>query len=1101
MGHPNKETRETWRNKVSGMMMMLLVANMLALVFSSVWISEAQAGATVSATEDTQLTTSPQREDSPAYSPDGQKIVYRAFDSGGWNRHIWIMNADGTNKQQLTSGGVVDNTPCFSPNGSKIFFNRWALRGDYTDLMAMNVDGTGITRLTYGPSGVMYSRPIMSPDGTKIVFQLNYGTTAGPYNFWVGLMDSGKIVHDSTDIQILTPGANPIWVNDGQEILYSLYDESDNKFTPGRIMIMNKDGTNIRQLTSGPFDGGPSMSPDNRKIAFHRASVSQLTDGDIYVMNIDGSNIERLTFDETTNSGPSFNPDLTKGIYEIVYSSQRSGNWDIWVLSSARSGARIYIRADGSMDPPNASISRVNNATYTLTANIYDEIVVERSSIIVDGNGYTLQGPGSGCGFNLTSISNVTIQKTNIIYFDRGIDLKGCSNITIVGNNISNCSYIGINLYHHSDSNIVNGNVVQNTAVDGIRLFDSSGNFVSNNSIIRSLNNGVLLYNSSKNTIEANTIVEGPWDGIYVMFGSDDNVFRGNIISNFSYSGITIVNSTDNIIYHNNFIDNSQQVFFFSSGYVNFWDNGYPSGGNYWSDYEGIDLSPRDGTGDSPYVIDADNQDNFPLMYLWPQISLDETPPNTSDDYDGLWHNSDFVVTLSAVDDLTEIAETHYRINDGPTMNVSRDGQPLINVEGDGNTVEYWSFDNAGNEELPHKILTGIKLDKTAPTGSITANGDAPYTTSTSVMLAVTSADYTSGVYQARYSNDGVWDTELWESPSPTKAWTLLSGDGTKTVYFETKDNAGLVSETYSDTITLDTTPPTGSVTIAGNATYTTLLSVTLTLLAQDVTSTVAQMRFSHDNVTWTPWGAYANSKAWTLIAGDSIKTVYAQFMDNAGLVSPSYKDAIILDATDPIANAGNDRTVNEDTLVTLDASASTDENGIASFTWTFNQQTIQMLTGMNPTLTFETSGEYTVTLKVTDMAGNYATDTLEITVVDLTNPAAHARASILIGWIVVFDAHSSSDNVGVVSYEWNFGDGAAAKGQIVYHNYTELGAYNVTLTVQDGAGNTDIASIIVTIHPPTSRWWTPILIAVLTVLGISTTLTISMKKRKQILK
>jgi hypothetical protein len=55
---------------------------------------------------------------------------------------------------------------------------------------------------------------------------------------------------------------------------------------------------------------------------------------------------------------------------------------------------------------------------------------------------------------------------------------------------------------------------------------------------------------------------------------------------------------------------------------VNVWDDGYPSGGNYWSDYKGIDVKsgpnqdqPRsDGIGDTPYVIDANNQDRYPLM-------------------------------------------------------------------------------------------------------------------------------------------------------------------------------------------------------------------------------------------------------------------------------------------------------------------------------------------------------------------------------------------------------------------------------------------------------------------------------------------------------
>jgi len=97
-------------------------------------------------------------------------------------------------------------------------------------------------------------------------------------------------------------------------------------------------------------------------------------------------------------------------------------------------------------------------------------------------------------------------------------------------------------------------------------------------------------------------------------------------------------------------------------------------------------------------------------------VMVDSTPPTTLDDYDGLWHTTDFTITLTATDNVSGVAETCYKINDGPSKTVSADGHPLITTEGANNTLEYWSVDKAGNEELPHKILTGIKLDKTYPT-------------------------------------------------------------------------------------------------------------------------------------------------------------------------------------------------------------------------------------------------------------------------------------------------------------------------------------------------------------------------------------------------
>jgi hypothetical protein len=93
----------------------------------------------------------------------------------------------------------------------------------------------------------------------------------------------------------------------------------------------------------------------------------------------------------------------------------------------------------------------------------------------------------------------------------------------------------------------------------------------------------------------------------------------------------------------------------------------------------------------------------------------DVTPPTTIYVYDDLWHNTDFAITLTATDYESGVSEIYYRVNNGLVKAVSVDGQPLINAESANNTLECWSVDNAGNEELPHKILTGIKLDKTKP--------------------------------------------------------------------------------------------------------------------------------------------------------------------------------------------------------------------------------------------------------------------------------------------------------------------------------------------------------------------------------------------------
>ena len=176
-----------------------------------------------------------------------------------------------------------------------------------------------------------------------------------------------------------------------------------------------------------------------------------------------------------------------------------------------------------------------------------------------------------------------------------------------------------------------------------------------------------------------------------------------------------------------------------------------------------------------------------------------------------------------------------------------------------------------------------------------------------------------------------------------------------------------------------------------------------------------------------------------------------------------------VADTTPPVAHSGPDQTVDEDTSVTFDGSGSSDNIGITSYTWNFMDVTPQTLTSVNPTYSFATPGRYTITLEVTDAAGNSATDTVVITVLDVTNSVADAGPdqTVKAGETVSFDAEGSTDNVGIVSYEWEFGDGTTGTGITTTHIYTEPGTYTVTLTVRDAAGNSDTHSITITVEAP----------------------------------
>jgi len=173
-----------------------------------------------------------------------------------------------------------------------------------------------------------------------------------------------------------------------------------------------------------------------------------------------------------------------------------------------------------------------------------------------------------------------------------------------------------------------------------------------------------------------------------------------------------------------------------------------------------------------------------------------------------------------------------------------------------------------------------------------------------------------------------------------------------------------------------------------------------------------------------------------------------------------------VLDVTAPVADAGPDRSVEEDTLATLDGSSSTDNGEIVKYVWTFVDVRERTLKGVTETYTFSTPGEYAVTLNVTDNGGNWDATTFVITVLDVTSPVADAglNQTVVEGAVGSFDGSFSRDNVGVVSYEWDFGDGAAETGLTVNHTYNDAGNYIATLTVRDAANNSDTDSIAVTV-------------------------------------
>jgi len=249
-------------------------------------------------------------------------------------------------------------------------------------------------------------------------------------------------------------------------------------------------------------------------------------------------------------------------------------------------------------------------------------------------------------GFTIESLDYSTASD-----YATGISVEG-DDCTITGNNICN-TYYGIFCSLQSSTTISDNNITGNFK-DGIRFCGGSLNEISENNISGNAKSGIAIEGYS-NTISRNNIIN---NNIGVGIASSYSLVFGNVLTGNSNSGLYFASSNNTIstndisgskwgiyftphfaspngnkFYHNNFIDNEDTVGGSSPYTVQFWDDGYPSGGNYWRDYNTehhnateVDTS---GIGDTPYVIDENNTDNYPLLAPF-NISNARSPYATS---------------------------------------------------------------------------------------------------------------------------------------------------------------------------------------------------------------------------------------------------------------------------------------------------------------------------------------------------------------------------------------------------------------------------------------------------------------------------------------
>lgn len=224
----------------------------------------------------------------------------------------------------------------------------------------------------------------------------------------------------------------------------------------------------------------------------------------------------------------------------------------------------------------------------------------------------------TGCGVYLSYSSYDSFQGNTVMNNECGIHSGGgSSNCIFQENKVANNSGHSINL--QGSSQCIQGNLVAN---NGYGIWLSSTHFsIQENNVTNNGREGIRLDFSRNGSIQRNIII-GSTYGIYLGSSSNYNSIQENTLSDNIY-GIYLSWASNNTVFHNNFSNNNQQAYVERS--ANVWDDGYPSGGNYWSDYTGVDSyngplqnqTGSDGIGDSPHIIDANNVDHYPLMGMF----------------------------------------------------------------------------------------------------------------------------------------------------------------------------------------------------------------------------------------------------------------------------------------------------------------------------------------------------------------------------------------------------------------------------------------------------------------------------------------------------
>jgi TolB protein len=259
------------------------------------------------------------------------KLAYVAGPRG--KKEIVMADYDGAGVAPVTRNGSINLSPVWSPDARSLAYTSY--KQGYPDLYRAFPFERRPEQTLAAFIGIN-SSPAFNPDGRSLALTLSKD---GNPEIYVLALATGVLRRLTRNAGIDT---EPTWSPDGRQLAFI----SDRSGAP-HVYLMDAEGTNVRQITSGGFHTQPRWSPKGDTLAYTaRQGVH-----DIWLVNVDGSNPRRLTGGTGDSQGATWAPNGR----HLAFQSNRNGRWQIFAMLADGSAQEPVTRAPGEATSPSWS--------------------------------------------------------------------------------------------------------------------------------------------------------------------------------------------------------------------------------------------------------------------------------------------------------------------------------------------------------------------------------------------------------------------------------------------------------------------------------------------------------------------------------------------------------------------------------------------------------------------------------------------------------------------------------------------------------------------------------------------------------------------------